>query len=121
MKTQLVVGVLSVLLSWPAQAVSTAESRTAAIYILQQRPAVRACLLVAKRSTRLEQVWSNPQCQPLFLMDKALKEAWNKVVPEGDIMPMNEFSNGLRTLTAEAYGEYKALAERIEELRYLYR
>ncbi len=108
---------LCVFMSVPVQALPTAQARTAAIFILQQRPAVRACLSVAQRSARLEQIWQSAECQPLFLMDKRLKAAWDMVLPEGDIDQVNEFSNGLRTLVGAAYGEYKMLAERIEALR----
>lgn len=108
---------LCVFMSFPVQALPTAEARSAAIFILQQRPAVRACLSVAQRSFRLEQIWQSIECQPLFMMDKTLKAAWDTVLPNGDIDQVNEFSNGLRTLIGEAYGEYKMLAERVEELR----
>ena len=108
---------LCVFISFPAMALPTVEARSAAIFILQQRPVVRACLLVAQRSFQLQQIWQSAECQPLFRMDKTLKAAWDVVLPEGDIDQVNEFSNGLRTLVGEAYGEYKLLAERIEELR----
>ncbi|WP_290701222.1 hypothetical protein [Amphritea sp.] len=92
------------------------DPRSAAVYILKQRPLINACLIQAQKSTELNQIWSSSPCQQLLDRDQQFKAAWQQILPEGKINGLAKVPYSLRKPTVETYSEYKQLAEIIAQL-----
>ena len=92
------------------------DPRSAAVYILKQRPLINDCLIQAQNSTQLTQIWSSTPCQQLLDQDPQFKAAWQQLLPEGKKNGLAKVPYALRKPTMETYAEYKQLAEIIARL-----
>lgn len=92
------------------------DPRSAAVYILKQRPLINDCLIQAQDSIELNQIWSNSSCQQLLDQDQQFKAAWQQILPDGKINALAQIPYSLRKPTVETYSEYKQLAEIIAQL-----
>ncbi|BBB27495.1 hypothetical protein [Amphritea japonica] len=92
------------------------DPRSAAVYILKQRPLINNCLEQAQQSTQLSQIWSSTPCQQLLDQDPQFKAAWQQLLPEGKKNGLAKVPYALRKPTIETYSEYKQLAEIIARL-----
>ncbi|MBQ0756437.1 MAG: hypothetical protein KBT66_15855 [Amphritea sp.] len=111
--------ILSLLLSCAAPlafSMQLDDPRSAAVYILKQRPLINACLIQAQHSTELNQIWSSSPCQQLLDQDQQFIAAWQQILPEGKINGLAKVPYSLRKPTVETYSEYKQLAEIIAQL-----
>lgn len=92
------------------------DPRSAAVYLQQQRPLVRACLAHSYTAASAAQLWSDADCSALLEQNSRLKQAWALVLPNGSVKGLLHIPYGLRQPTIDAYAEYKKLAQRIAGL-----
>ncbi|WP_417225196.1 hypothetical protein [Amphritea sp.] len=113
---RLLIILLLPLMAQQAVALQLTDPRSAAVYIIKQRPLINACLEQAYTHINLSQIWDSPPCQQLLDQDLQLKTAWHLLLPNGTTTGLAKVPYGLRKPTLDTYSEYKQLAERIAQL-----
>lgn len=101
-----------------AIALQLVDPRSAAVYLLQQRPLINACLQQAKTNQNLSLIWRSPPCQRLLQQDSQLKLAWQLILPNNTTAGLAQVPYGLRQSIVDTYSEYQQLAERIAQLHH---
>ncbi|MDO6564565.1 hypothetical protein Q4488_14355 [Amphritea sp. 1_MG-2023] len=99
-----------------ALAIQVTDPRSAAVYIVKQRPLINACLSQAQASNTVADIWTNSACQQLLNHSLQLKTAWQFILPNGNTTGLAEVPSTLRQATVDSYSDYKQLAERIAQL-----